>query len=224
MWIDFFICLFFGEFGVHKFRERKICMGILYLFTVGIFGIGWFIDCIRYLIIALRGKNSGNSNIQPEHSAAISDNNLKFKQFSESSRKHLQSGEIGFYRNDLFGMASILENEGKLKNALFQYLYVFYLDCIGISSLEALKMGLTPQPCIAPGVVRRIHIIKNKLQLSEAELKNLFFSIPPESIMPNAIFSIQDIYNLLLLSLDGKNIDTNKIIQERKKSYKLSAH
>ena len=40
MWIDFFICLFLGIFGVHKFRERKIGIGILYLCTMGLFGIG----------------------------------------------------------------------------------------------------------------------------------------------------------------------------------------
>lgn len=65
MWIDFFICLFLGMFGVHKFRERKIGMGILYLCTMGLFGIGWFVDCIRYLIMALKGEKSDNSNTPP---------------------------------------------------------------------------------------------------------------------------------------------------------------
>ena len=61
MWIDFFICLFLGIFGVHKFRERKIGIGILYLCTMGLFGIGWFIDCVRYLLAALRGEKSNGS-------------------------------------------------------------------------------------------------------------------------------------------------------------------
>lgn len=65
MWIDFFICLFLGMFGVHKFREKKIGMGILYLCTMGLFGIGWFIDCIRYLLAALRGEKLDNSNTPP---------------------------------------------------------------------------------------------------------------------------------------------------------------
>lgn len=66
MWIDFFICLFLGMFGVHKFREKKIGIGILYLCTMGLFGIGWFIDCIRYLMVALRGEKLDNSNTPPE--------------------------------------------------------------------------------------------------------------------------------------------------------------
>lgn len=73
MWIDFFICLFLGMFGVHKFREKKIGMGILYLCTMGLFGIGWFIDCIRYLLAALRGEKLDNSNTPPPNYQKIPD-------------------------------------------------------------------------------------------------------------------------------------------------------
>ena len=38
---DFFIVLFGGPFGVHKFVNGEFGMGILYLFTGGIFLIGW---------------------------------------------------------------------------------------------------------------------------------------------------------------------------------------
>ena len=41
------MCIFLGEFGVHYFYVGKIGMGLLYLFTFGFFGIGWFIDIIR---------------------------------------------------------------------------------------------------------------------------------------------------------------------------------
>lgn len=48
-WVAFLLCLFLGCFGAHKFYEGKIGMGILYLFTCGLFGIGWFIDCVVLL-------------------------------------------------------------------------------------------------------------------------------------------------------------------------------
>ena len=48
-WVAFFLCLFLGGIGVHKFYEGRIGMGILYLFTCGLFGIGWFVDCIILL-------------------------------------------------------------------------------------------------------------------------------------------------------------------------------
>lgn len=48
-WTAFFLCLFLGYFGAHKFYEGKTGMGILYLFTAGIGGIGVMIDLIVLL-------------------------------------------------------------------------------------------------------------------------------------------------------------------------------
>ena len=44
-----FLCFFLGYLGAHKVYEGKAGAGLLYLFTVGLFGIGWFIDCIVLL-------------------------------------------------------------------------------------------------------------------------------------------------------------------------------
>lgn len=49
-WVAFFLCLFGGWFGLHKFYEGKIGMGILYFFTAGLFGIGWIVDIILLLL------------------------------------------------------------------------------------------------------------------------------------------------------------------------------
>lgn len=43
-WAAFFLCLFLGLIGAHKFYEGKIGMGVLYIFTGGLFGIGAFVD------------------------------------------------------------------------------------------------------------------------------------------------------------------------------------
>mgnify|MGYP000134738094 CR=1 FL=1 len=48
-WVAFFLCLFLGWFGAHKFYEGKILLGILYVFTFGLFGIGELIDLIVLL-------------------------------------------------------------------------------------------------------------------------------------------------------------------------------
>ena len=48
-WVAFLLCVFLGYFGAHKFYEGKVGMGILYLFTAGLFTIGWLIDCIVLL-------------------------------------------------------------------------------------------------------------------------------------------------------------------------------
>ena len=48
-WVAFLLCLFLGFVGAHKFYEGKVGMGILYILTVGLFGIGWIVDCIALL-------------------------------------------------------------------------------------------------------------------------------------------------------------------------------
>ena len=40
------LCIFLGYFGVHNFYVGKFFKGIIYLFTYGLFGIGWIIDVI----------------------------------------------------------------------------------------------------------------------------------------------------------------------------------
>lgn len=48
-WVAFFLCLFLGILGAHKFYEGKVGMGILYLFTGGLFVIGVIVDLIAIL-------------------------------------------------------------------------------------------------------------------------------------------------------------------------------
>ena len=48
-WVALLLWLFLGFFGIHKFYEGKILLGIVYLCTFGLFGIGWFVDCISLL-------------------------------------------------------------------------------------------------------------------------------------------------------------------------------
>lgn len=48
-WIAFLLCFFLGWLGVHKFYEGKAGLGVLYIFTFGLFGIGTFVDIITIL-------------------------------------------------------------------------------------------------------------------------------------------------------------------------------
>ena len=59
--LEFLLCLLGGMFGLHKFYRKEYKKGFLYLFTLGLFGIGWMVDTVR-LGVALSG--SGNDNIQ----------------------------------------------------------------------------------------------------------------------------------------------------------------
>lgn len=48
-WVALVLCFFLGYLGAHKFYEEKVGMGILYLFTFGLCGIGILIDFISLL-------------------------------------------------------------------------------------------------------------------------------------------------------------------------------
>ena len=50
----FAVTFFLGFLGVHKFIDGKTGMGILYLLTCGLFGIGWLIDSIKALIMLFK--------------------------------------------------------------------------------------------------------------------------------------------------------------------------
>jgi len=48
-WVALILCVFLGWMGAHKFYEGKAGMGILYLFTFGLFFVGWGIDFLVLL-------------------------------------------------------------------------------------------------------------------------------------------------------------------------------
>ena len=41
------ITIFLGELGVHRFMSGKIGTGIIWLLTVGCFGIGYIVDVVQ---------------------------------------------------------------------------------------------------------------------------------------------------------------------------------
>lgn len=45
-WVTLVLCILLGWLGVHRFYQGKIVTGILYLFTIGLLGIGWLVDIL----------------------------------------------------------------------------------------------------------------------------------------------------------------------------------
>lgn len=53
------LCIFLGLYGVHRFYVGKIGTGILYLFTAGLFGVGWIMD----IVMIANGSFTDQSNL-----------------------------------------------------------------------------------------------------------------------------------------------------------------
>lgn len=51
------LCLFLGWAGAHRFYVRKYFTGILWLVTLGLFFVGWFVDSIMILAKAFKTKD-----------------------------------------------------------------------------------------------------------------------------------------------------------------------
>lgn len=51
------LCLLFGGAGFHRFYVGKIGTGLMFLLTVGWFGIGWLVDIIMILSGGFRDRN-----------------------------------------------------------------------------------------------------------------------------------------------------------------------
>lgn len=48
--VEFLLCAFLGFLGAHKFYAGKKAMGLIYLCTIGLFGVGWLFDTVSLAI------------------------------------------------------------------------------------------------------------------------------------------------------------------------------
>lgn len=55
-WTAFFLCLFLGILGAHRFYVGKSGTGLIWLFTGGLCGVGWLLDILMILIGGFRDK------------------------------------------------------------------------------------------------------------------------------------------------------------------------
>ncbi|MDR1913961.1 MAG: TM2 domain-containing protein [Clostridiales bacterium] len=51
------LCLFLGVFGLHRFYVGKIGTGLIWFFTFGFFGIGWFLDLLSIILGFFRDRD-----------------------------------------------------------------------------------------------------------------------------------------------------------------------
>ena len=92
----FFLGLFLGVFGVHRFYVRRIGTGLLQLFTLGGLGIWWFVDMIMILLGKFKDKQGvAIPNISPKMSWSVFVIVVLIGLASRSSEPSASSGSRG---------------------------------------------------------------------------------------------------------------------------------
>ena len=89
----YLLWLFLGFFGAHKFYLDKAGLGILYLLTFGVFGIGWLLDLFTLggqvaNYNAWFGRQFGNSNLNTNHIVVNVPENIKNNVHDVSEQLH----------------------------------------------------------------------------------------------------------------------------------------
>ena len=98
--VYFFLCLFLGFTGAHKFYKGKILIGIVYLFTGGLFLIGWAVDLFSFI-----GQKHSKDDVKAEPSIQcnVSVTTIRVAREPVGELSHLDfgkpSGVLGCYLN-----------------------------------------------------------------------------------------------------------------------------
>ena len=82
--IALMLCVFAGTMGLHKFYEGKIGMGILYLFSFALFGVGWIVDIIK-LAFQINDASREVNYLQSEIYLAEIERNERIESLKEQS-------------------------------------------------------------------------------------------------------------------------------------------
>lgn len=100
----FFVCLFLGWSGAHKFIEKKTKIGLLYLCTLGLFGMGWIVDCVKYFTNKQFGLSVKKKRLKADEPLPTYGTNVILK--SEESCHYSGKAEHRVVKNRVVGYNS----------------------------------------------------------------------------------------------------------------------
>lgn len=143
----------------------------------------------------------------PPASMAISDkpseNNELWQYYSNCFAAYCRYGQMGKARCVRYDQARIREKEGAIQDAISLYFFVFSTDLWGYSELSEMKNGMKPSPIMAPAVVNRIRICRNKIKWSDDDLKNfLIEKYDKQTEYPNAKYDYTKRIEILIEAMN----------------------
>ena len=124
--IELLLCIFLGYFGVHRFYAGKKKSGLVYLFTFGLFGLGWILDIILISARCYRAQDRSHTVKKQMPSSTT-------RQHTAHSKKLVIPNEYivfdiettGFSRNDdrIIEIAANKYRNGQLADQFHSYVY-----------------------------------------------------------------------------------------------------
>lgn len=143
---NFIITLLFGWCGVHKFIQKKTGMGLLYLCTMGLFGIGWIYDCIvAFRSICLKAPDANPvQSSGPQISGAALERKLQIVDDCMTLIHSTNNAEVFFARYELLLKTLIeigdMETHDKWQLAMQQNIKSFIIRCYNAALVRADSM------------------------------------------------------------------------------------
>ena len=142
---DFYLCLFFGVFGIHKFRNGKKELGFFYLITLGVFGIGWIFDTIINLVKLIRLKNSVYYFCYKEISEVDEfESGIDFEEYIAGLLEDINFEDIEITNPSRDFGADIIAYKDQIKYA-FQC--KLYSDTVGLSAVQEIYAAKAYYKC-----------------------------------------------------------------------------
>ncbi len=153
-----------------------------------------------------------------------------WSRFESEGKKCLKSKDYGLYRNTRLHMAQYLQSVQDFEGAIAMYSEVLFWDLTGCdngfnydSFLEFSFKDLFPYErssiVIAPAVLRETEKCKNKIGLTDEQLKELILKSVKKLSAPVHIFSPSEIADMYFWERDSKKAKMKKVFADAKKRF-----
>ena len=147
--IKLIVIIFVGYLGIHKFIEKNTKMGWIYLFTCGLFGIGWFVDivvAVKELIavdssdVVLKNNHNNLERYGVTEIVRYPGHKIVYKKIEKKEILERQPKEFVVFDIETTGLSP---EEG---NRIIEFCFLKYKDNVLVDKM----MGLVNPECLLP--------------------------------------------------------------------------
>lgn len=150
------------------------------------------------------------------------DRDTRFRSSSADAKKHLQTGQLFAYCDDLMHIANIDIAENRYLDAIRTLLSRFCIEIVGIPDTGFFareaefrefnhKHKTNIHSCIVPYTVRTIRTAKENAHITELDFRKLFYAHVTKDAIPYGFCSVDEVYELVTLALDNPDAANERL-------------